>query len=71
MRNRQVSYEEYITTAERAMPGYQAAFLAFPSKPGMSVGIKLKAANDWHRVGLSNVYLEPANGQVIAIDSFS
>jgi uncharacterized iron-regulated membrane protein len=37
----------------------------------MSVGVKLKAPNDWHRVGLSNVYLEPATGEVIAVDQFS
>ena len=70
MRDRQVSYEGYIAIAERAMPGYQAVFLSFPSKAGMSVGVKLKGANDWHRVGLSNVYLEPATGQVIAVNSF-
>lgn len=68
--NRQVPYEDYIATAERAMPGYQVAFVSFPTKPGMSVGLKLKGPNDWHRVGLSNVYLEPASGQVILTDGF-
>ena len=69
--DRQVRFEDYLTIAERAMPGYHAVFMSFPYKSGMSVDVKLKGANDWHRVGLSNVYLEPATGKVIAVDSFA
>jgi len=71
MANRQVTYEDYITTAERQLPGYKTTFVAFPPKPGMSIGVKLRGPNDWHRLGLSNVYLEPATGKIIAVDSFA
>jgi uncharacterized iron-regulated membrane protein len=71
MANRKVSYEDYITLAERAMPGYQAVFISFPLKPGKAVGVKMKGHNDWHRIGLSNLYLEPATGEVITRDIFA
>jgi len=71
IKDRTIPYEEYLTTAERAMPGYKAVFMSFPFYDGMSVGVKLKGNNDWHRVGLSDVYLEPATGAVISVDAFS
>jgi uncharacterized iron-regulated membrane protein len=70
-KDRGVSYEDYIRIAEGQLPGYTVKFIAFPVKPGMSVGVKLKGPNDWHRIGLSNVYLEPATGKIIAVDGFA
>jgi uncharacterized iron-regulated membrane protein len=69
--DRRVPIEDYITSAERALPGARVVFLALPQEPGDPVGLKLKEPNDWHRVGLSNVYLEPAAGEVIRADRFS
>jgi uncharacterized iron-regulated membrane protein len=68
---RKIPYEDYMRIAEQQIPGYKTVFVALPTKPGMSVGVKLKGQNDWHRLGLSNVYLEPATGKVIAVDAFS
>ena len=71
MADRQISYEDYIRMAEKAMPGGTAVYISFPGTPGKGVGVKLKEENDWHRVGLSNVYLEPATGEVLYVDQFS
>jgi uncharacterized iron-regulated membrane protein len=69
--NRRVTLESYIESAERAAPGMHAAFLSLPMENGKPVGVKLKEPNDWHRVGLTTVYLEPATGDVIRADIFS
>jgi uncharacterized iron-regulated membrane protein len=71
MRNRSIPYEEYLRLAERQIPGSKAVFMSFPFYDGMSVGVKLKEPDDWHRVGLSNVYLEPADGKIIYVDRYS
>lgn len=68
---RRVRYEDYLRMAEAAMPGAQAVYISFPIDSHKAVGVKLKEPNDWHRVGLSNVYLEPADGRVIHVDRFS
>jgi uncharacterized iron-regulated membrane protein len=68
---RQVPMEDYIGNAERALPGLRAVFISLPMEPGKPVGVKLKGRNDWHRVGLSEAYLEPATGEVIASARFS
>lgn len=69
--DRRVAYEQYIISAERAMPDMQADFIGFPGRPGAAVGILMRGSNDWHRVGLSAVYLEPATAEVIRVDRFS
>jgi len=71
IKDRQIPYEDYLTIAERAMPGYKAVFLSFAFEDGIPIGVKLKRQDDWHRWGLSNVYLEPATGKVILVDAFS
>jgi uncharacterized iron-regulated membrane protein len=70
MAARRVPYEQYIVSAERAAPGMRAVFIAFPEQRDAAVGVKMKGSKDWHRVGLSDVYLEPATADVIRVDRF-
>jgi uncharacterized iron-regulated membrane protein len=65
---RAIPVEQYIRTAEQAMPGARAIHVGFPQKEGEPVSLRMKEANDWHRVGLSWVYLEPATGAVLRVD---
>jgi uncharacterized iron-regulated membrane protein len=68
---RGVSMEEFIRAAERAQPGASAISFGFPQNPGDPVTIRTKEVNDWHRIGLNYVYLEPNDARVILSDRFS
>lgn len=70
MAARQVPYEEYIVRAERAMPGMRAVFIGFPEHAGDALSVYMKAPRDWHRIGLSDVYLEPATADVLLVERF-
>jgi uncharacterized iron-regulated membrane protein len=70
MASRRVSYEQYIVSAERAAPGMHAVFIGFPEQRDGAVGVKMKGSNDWHRVGLTDVYVEPATADVLRVDRF-
>jgi len=69
--DRHVPMEEFIRAAERAQPGAMAIAFQFPQKSGEPVTIRTKEPNDWHRVGLNYVYLEPADARVIRNLRFS
>lgn len=68
--DRQVSIERFIEVAERTQAGSRAVSVSFPQKKGDSVSVRMKRPRDWHRIGLSYVYLEPADARVIRSDRF-
>ncbi len=69
--HRRVPMEHFVTVAERLQPGAHAIAFSFPQKPGDPVTIRLKQERDWHRIGLSYVYLEPADATVLRNDPFA
>ncbi len=68
---RRVPLEEFIRAAERAQPGAHAVSFGFPQNLGEPVTVRTKEENDWHRIGLNYVYMEPADATIVRSDRFS
>jgi uncharacterized iron-regulated membrane protein len=70
--NRHVPMEQFIRAAEQVHPGSMAVQLSVPQKAGEPVTVRTKElSQDWHRIGLNYVYLEPEDARVIRSIRFS
>jgi uncharacterized iron-regulated membrane protein len=69
--DRALPIEGFIEAAEAAQPGTRFVSLRFPQQPGDPVTVRTKEPDDWHRVGLNYVYLEPADARIVRNQRFA